>query len=231
MATIQAKTQPRRMPYLVDQINEWIWVHISWEGRHPHWGRELRVLYWSSLVGDLDDAQALHFAWLQATAFRLPLAQLEASGWWEVPHGLRALGCWNFLPQVDSPGTRNFYGTRQEETLALAQALQCYVERLGTIPRVLCEAAQDLQRCMAPLMWLDSDEIIEASLLGPAYNRPITTPTTEEEVVFLGEESELQEGYQISLWASQNPWTGVTIQMVWHSKSTCPSAHSLKLPR
>ena len=40
--------------------------------------------------------------------------------------------------------------------------------------RVLSKAAQDPQRCMVPLMQLESDEIIEASLLGPADDRPIT---------------------------------------------------------
>ena len=58
--------------------------------------------------------------------------------------------------------------TRQEETLALAQGLQCCTERSGTPSSgVLCKAVQDLQRCIAPLMWLDGDDIIEASLLGP----------------------------------------------------------------
>ena len=63
-------------------------------------------------------------------------------------------------------------------------------------PRVLCDAAQDLQRCMALLMWLDRDEIVEASLLGPADNGPRAPATLEEEDVLLGDELELQEAQE-----------------------------------
>ena len=124
----------------------------------------------------------------QATAFRLPQAQVEASGWWEALHSQNTLCHQGFLPQVDSPGMRDFHATRQEETLALALALQQCVERLGMPLRVLCEPAWDLQRFMAPLMWLNSDDIVEASLFGPTNNRPITSPSMEEEAVLWGDE-------------------------------------------
>ena len=105
----------------------------------------------------------------------LPLAQEEVSAWWEAPCSLNGLHYWDFLPQVDPPGLRDFQVTRHEEILALTQALQHCAERLGMPPRVLCNAAQDLQRCMAPLMWLDRDEIVETLLLGPTDDGPGTS--------------------------------------------------------
>ena len=58
---------------------------------------------------------------------------------------------------------------------------------------------------MAPLMQLDCDEIIEASLLGPANDRPITPPTTEEEVVLLGHGPEPQEALEVTMPPPEHP--------------------------
>ena len=93
--------------------------------------------------------------------FWLATAQEEASGWWEAQYSLCGLCHWDFLPCIDFPDTRDFQVTRQEETLALAQALQHCAERSGTPHTVLCNAAWDLQKCMAPLMCLEGDEIVE----------------------------------------------------------------------
>ena len=139
-------------------------------------------------ICDLCDIHTLEYSWKQPTAFRLPVTQAEVSGWYEAPHRMNALCHQDFLSQVDSPGTRGFHSISQEETLALTQALQWCMERSGMPPRVLCKTAQGPQRCMATLMWLDSDEIMEASLLGPADERPIMPPTAEEEAVLLGNE-------------------------------------------
>ena len=49
-----------------------------------------------------------------------------------------------------------------------------------------------------PLMWLDSDEIIEASLLGPSNNRPVTPLATEEEAVLPGDELEPKEALEVT---------------------------------
>ena len=65
-----------------------------------------------------------------------------------------------------------------------------------TPPEVLCNVAWDLQRCMAPLMWLDGDEIVEASLPKPADNGPGVCPTSEEEAVLLGDEPEHKESQE-----------------------------------
>ena len=45
-------------------------------------------------------------------------------------------------------------------------------------------------------MWLDRDEIVEASLLGATNDRPGVTPTLEEEAVLLGKELEPQEAQE-----------------------------------
>ena len=66
-------------------------------------------------------------------------------------------------------------------------------------PTVLCDAAQDLERCMVPMMCLDGDEIVEASLLGPADGVPKTSPTPEEEAVHLGDELEPQEAEEATI--------------------------------
>ena len=81
---------------------------------------------------------------------------------------------------------RNFWTVRQEKTLALARALQCCAERLELPTGVLCNAAPELQRCMAPLMCLNGDEIVEASLLEPMGNEPRNSLTLEEEAALLG---------------------------------------------
>ena len=43
------------------------------------------------------------------------------------------------------------------------------------------------------LMQLDSDVIVEASLMGPADDGPRVPPTLQEEAVLLGDELESQE--------------------------------------
>ena len=52
----------------------------------------------------------------------------------------------------------------------------------------LCIVAQELQKCMAPLMNLNGDDIVEASLLELIGNELRTSPTLEEDAALLGEE-------------------------------------------
>ena len=54
-------------------------------------------------------------------------------------------------------------------------------------------AARELQQCMAPLMTLDGDDIVEASLLRLNGEEPGSSPTPEEEAVLLDEEDEPSE--------------------------------------
>ena len=51
----------------------------------------------------------------------------------------------------------------------------------------------ELKKCMAPLMRLNGDVIVETSLLEPVGNEPRTSPTPEAEATHLGEELELLE--------------------------------------
>ena len=108
------------MPNPVDHTKDWIRVQMGREGRHPCWWRELTALYRSPISCDISAPEALQFALWQAMAFRLPLVQEEASGWWEGPHSCSPLHHQDFLPQINSPGSRDFLVTRQVETLALA---------------------------------------------------------------------------------------------------------------
>ena len=91
----------------------------------------------------------------------------------------------DFHPSSSDP--QNFQVVDQENTLALAQALQAFAEASGAKPEVLCGAVRELQQCMAPSMAINGDEIMEASLLGPIEEeqRP---PTPEEETTLLGRE-------------------------------------------
>ena len=54
--------------------------------------------------------------------------------------------------------------------------------------RVLYDSVSELQRCMAPLMCLSGDEIVEGSLFEPAGEEHRTSSTPEEEAYLQGEE-------------------------------------------
>ena len=97
-------------------------------------------------------------------AFRLPLAQHGLVGCPTLAQWAVSLG---FQARTEASGIKDFQTVRQEKTLALAYALQTCAERSGMLTRVLCDSAGELQRCMAPVMSLSGDEIVEASLLGP----------------------------------------------------------------
>ena len=75
-----------------------------------------------------------------------------------------------------------------------------------------------------PLMQLDGDEIIEASLLGIIDNRPITPPTLEEEAVLLGDELEPQEAQEVTMSPPECPKTPEPEEPTEQSDSPCPPA-------
>ena len=81
----------------------------------------------------------------------------------------------------------DFWAVRQEKTLALAWALQTHTMESGFPTGVLCESAQELQKCMAPLMAFSSDKIVKASFLRPTGEEHKTSPTPEEETTLLDE--------------------------------------------
>ena len=181
-----------------------IQVQMIRDPQHPSWWKELTALYRDS-VGDLSDAQASQLAQQWAVAFWLPTAQKEVSGWLEAPCSLCLLFHSDFLLCVDFPSTRDFWLPDKKKTLALVQALQHCAERLGMPPRVLCNEAWNLQRCMAPLMHLEGDEMVEALLLGSTNNGPRMSPTPEEEAVLLGDELEPQEAQEGTIFPLEHP--------------------------
>ena len=69
---------------------------------------------------------------------------------------------------------------------------------------------------MVPLMHLEGDEIVEASLLGPPDNGPRISPTLEEEAVLLGDDPEPQEVQEATTFLvnTQNLQTHRTSQTV-----------------
>ena len=83
------------------------------------------------------------------------------------------------------------YQTRRNPGTGPSAAVLC--REFMMPPGDLCNAAQDLQRCMVPLMHLEGVEIVEASQLGLADDRPQMSPTLAEEAVLLGDEPEPQE--------------------------------------
>ena len=76
------------------------------------------------------DPAAQHFALWQVAAFRLPVVQQEASGWWDTPPTLHGLHPQDFLPPTTA-STQDFWVMRQEKTLAFTQALQACTEASG----------------------------------------------------------------------------------------------------
>ena len=82
-------------------------------------------------------------------------------------------------------------------------------------------------------MWLNGDEIVEASLLWPADNRPRVLLTLEEEAVLLGDRPEPQEAQKVTMSPHECPETPKAKEATEQSntpKSTCPFIHGIKLP-
>ena len=201
------------------------WIHAEMEMTvHHHQWKEIkasgRVSMGSHIVWEsLCDTKELHYAQWQVAAFRLALAQNEALGWWDAPSWLSRLCSQDFMPHTKTSGTKDFWSMRQEKTLALACALHTCAERSGMPTRVPCNSTRELQRCMAPLMCLSEDEIVEASLLGPAGNEHRTSPTPEEEATLMGEEPELPETPKATspLTMPRDPWTHRALRADWSS--------------
>ena len=71
--------------------------------------------------------------------------------------------------------------------MALARVLKACAKESGSPIGVLCKVASELQWCMAPLLILSGNEIVEASLLKPIKGEHGTSPTPEEEATLLGD--------------------------------------------
>ena len=95
---------------------------------------------------------------------------------------------------------------REQRTLTLTRVLQANVEESGCPTGVLCEAARELQWCMTPLLALNRDEIVEASLLQSLEGECGTSPMSEEEAALLGDvESDIQSDVKPDIEVPQVP--------------------------
>ena len=126
---------------------------------HTHWWKELKAsdrvtMYSSSISKDLNDPKALHWACWQAVGFWLPLVQQGAAGWWAPLPTIPMLQLRDIIPSTTSS---DFQVMRQQRTMVLAQVLQTCANESGFPPGVLCDSAQELQKCMAPLLALSGD--------------------------------------------------------------------------
>ena len=71
--------------------------------------------------------------------------------------------------------------------MALTRVLQACTKESWFPKGVLCDVAPEMQGCMAPLLALNSNKIVEASLLSPIGGECRTCPTPEEEDALLGD--------------------------------------------
>ena len=62
---------------------------------------------------------------------------------------------------------------RKEPTVLLAKSLQCCAEWSGT----MCSTVRDLQRCLAPLIQHEEEDICVASSVEPVGEDPMASPT------------------------------------------------------
>ena len=81
---------------------------------------------------------------------------------------------------------QNFQIIKQEKTLTLARVLQACAEVFGTKWGILYRAIRELQQCMAPLVTINGDDVMEASMLRPVGEESGPSPTLEEETTLLG---------------------------------------------
>ena len=71
--------------------------------------------------------------------------------------------------------------------MALLRTLQACTKESGFPIGVLCDAAQELQQFMAPLSALNGEEIVDASLLRPAWGECRSSSTPEKKATLLGD--------------------------------------------
>ena len=112
--------------------------------------------------------------------------------WWDPSLSLSALCHIDFLPPGDLKGSWDLWKTRKENTLALAKALQSFSEWSSGPYSMVCGAVKDLQGCMANLMWLMEEDVLDIPLLEPVDDLLLATLTPEEEATLLCESQEAQ---------------------------------------
>ena len=173
-----AQSQPRlEEPDPVSYPHRWIHAKLMTIDHLPWW-KELKAssrmaMGYHIISEGLIDHEALHWAcWPQDCGMPHP----DFADSWHI----------GFLTHTDVSSPRDFWAVRQEKTLALAWVLQVCAKESEFPTGVLCESGQELQKCMAPLMALSSDEIVETFLLRHTGEEHQASPTQEEEATLLG---------------------------------------------
>ena len=175
-------------PDLVSHPCRWIRAEML-KIPHQYWWKTMmpcgRMMMFACVLHEnFSESEAHCMAQWQTVAFWLPLAQHKSTGWWAPPPAIPKLWLEQYMP---SPASSNVRVMRQQGTLALARALQAHTKESGYPIGVICDVARELQQCMAPLLALKGDEIVEASLLQPVEGECRTSPTPEEEATLLGD--------------------------------------------
>ena len=163
---------------------------------HPYCWREIKGSGRTNLGACIvhaehNDPAAQHYALWQVAAFRLPVAQQKASGWWDTLPALHGHCPQDFLPPASDP--QNFPVIRQKKTLALARALQVCVEA--------SRARTGIQSQDRHPMWIHQGAatvygIFDDPQWGQCYGSLLLeeelgpSPTPEEETTLLGKGEE-----------------------------------------
>ena len=99
----------KKRPDLVRYPHNWVKEEMSQSNNpHTHWLEEMRAsgklnIGTHAVHEGYDNYSAQHYALWQVAAFRLPLAQQEASGWWDAPPTQQGLHSQDFLPPASGP--------------------------------------------------------------------------------------------------------------------------------
>ena len=123
-----------------------------------------RTMFSHVLCMSLHKPKALQLAHWKAAVFWLPWVQQETAGLWSPPLAIPRLHLRDYMP---SPASSNFWIMRQQKTVDIARAQQACAEESGFPRGVLCEVVRQLQWCLALLLFLNGDKIVEVSLLRP----------------------------------------------------------------
>ena len=114
----QSQARPgRERPDPVSYPQQWISEELSQSNNpYPHWWKEIKASgelnTGACIMQEEYDKQSAHYTLWQAAAFRLPLVQQEASGWWDTLPALPGLCLQDFLPPASDP--QNFWFIHQE---------------------------------------------------------------------------------------------------------------------
>ena len=186
-STNQPQSRPE-VPNLVSHPHWWIHLEML-KIPHRYWWKTLMpcgqmTMFSHMLCKSLSESEALHLACWQAVVFQLPQTQQETAAWWTPPPTIPRLHLKDYM---SSPTSSNFWIMRQQKILALLRALKDHVEESGFPTGILCVAARELQQCMTPLLVLNCNKIVGASLLKSIEGECGASPMPEEEASLLGD--------------------------------------------